>query len=180
MSSMRTTPLGAGSSAAVIVTGTTFADRHLPAVCAKTGQPATGWQATRATCTPGWVYSLLLFGVIPFFIAHAYTTRQRDGWVPVSAEVLRRRRAGRAVVAGAVAGALLTAIAMTVAAPELGWLLVGFGVLAVAAGVWSTLAGGVVARLRPEDGSVSLRRVHVEFARAAAATPVPQGEAPPR
>ncbi len=44
---------------------------HLPSVCSRHGQPATGQtQTSFFSSTPRWVYVLLLCGILPFLIAH--------------------------------------------------------------------------------------------------------------
>ncbi len=43
-------------------------------VCAKTGAAADGSATMEFSATPGWTWMLLLFGVIPFLIAHAFST----------------------------------------------------------------------------------------------------------
>ena len=64
---------------------------RLPRICAKTGEPADGSVPIEFTSTPGWTLILLLFGIIPFFIAQAFTTVRVVGLVPMS-EVARRRK----------------------------------------------------------------------------------------
>jgi hypothetical protein len=66
---------------------------RLPPICAKTGEPADGSVPIEFTSTPGWTLILLLFGIIPFFIAHAFSTVRVVGLVPMSDVARRRKRA---------------------------------------------------------------------------------------
>ena len=66
---------------------------HLPSVCAKTGEPATGFSTVRISHLPGWTWILLLFGIWPFLIAWFFATRRIDASIPLSDLALRRVRA---------------------------------------------------------------------------------------
>jgi hypothetical protein len=66
---------------------------RLPPICAKTGEPADGSIPIEFTSTPAWTLILLLFGIIPFFIARAFSTVRVVGLVPMSDVAQRRKRA---------------------------------------------------------------------------------------
>lgn len=65
---------------------------YLPSVCAKTGEPATGFSTVRISHLPGWTWILLLFGIWPFLIAWFFATRRIDAKIPMSDLALRRVR----------------------------------------------------------------------------------------
>ena len=62
-------------------------------MCAKTGEAADDYVPIEFTSTPGWTWILLLFGIIPFLIARAFSTVRVVGLVPFSEVARRRRRA---------------------------------------------------------------------------------------
>ena len=66
---------------------------RLPPICAKTGEAADGTLPIEFTSTPGWTWILLLFGIVPFFIAQAFSTVRVVGLVPMSDVARRRKRA---------------------------------------------------------------------------------------
>ena len=59
-------------------------------MCAKTGGPADGYAKVEFSSTPGWTLILLLFGIFPFLIAHAFASVRVDGLVPLSSVAQRR------------------------------------------------------------------------------------------
>jgi hypothetical protein len=66
---------------------------RLPPVCAKTGEAADDYVPIEFNSTPGWTWILLLFGIILFLIARAFSTIRVVGLVPFSEVARRRRRA---------------------------------------------------------------------------------------
>jgi hypothetical protein len=64
----------------------------LPPFCAKTGAPADGFATVEFTSTPAWTWILLLFGILPFLIARAFSRVRVVGLVPMSDAALRRGR----------------------------------------------------------------------------------------
>jgi hypothetical protein len=102
---------------------------RLPLICAKTGDRAEGFVPIEFSSTPGWTWILLLFGIIPFLIARAFSTVRVVGHVPMSDVARRRTRAfnwasigflllGLVVLAIGVAtstAVVLTGVAMVVA-----------------------------------------------------------------
>ena len=56
----------------------------LPGVCAKTGEQADGFATIEFTSTPQWTWILLLFGILPFVIARAFSKVRVVGLVPMS------------------------------------------------------------------------------------------------
>jgi hypothetical protein len=166
--------------AGVRVTGATFVDKRLPPVCVKTGRPASMWRQVTAVHTPPWIVVLLLFGVLPYFIAYACSQQKLRGWVPVSAGVLARRRAGFGAIFAAGVGAAVTVMVIQIIGRPLTVLLLAWLAAAVMAGVWIAVESGVEARLNPSDRSVTLRWTHPRFAKAASGIPPVEGEPRPR
>jgi hypothetical protein len=64
----------------------------LPGICAKTGEQADGFATIEFTSTPQWTWILLLFGILPFVIARAFSKVRVVGLVPMSDAALRRAR----------------------------------------------------------------------------------------
>lgn len=65
----------------------------LPPVCAKTGGVASEFAKIEFSSTPAWTLILLLFGIIPFLIAQAFSAVRVVGLVPMSDVALRRGKA---------------------------------------------------------------------------------------
>ena len=102
----------------------------LPPICAKTGGAADGFTSIAFYSTPGWTWILLLFGILPFLIARAFSTTRVVGFVPMSEVSLRRGRAFTWTYLGSfLVGALLLALGF-VTVPRVAEL--GVGVLAAA------------------------------------------------
>jgi hypothetical protein len=149
-----------------------FRNGALPAVCAKTGEPADCLLPVRAAYTPRWTWLLLLFGGFwAFLIGRGFTTEETMGLVPFSQAALARSRVeGRRRLAAAVLGAvLLLGILYRVAWPfaffggcALIAFLFGFGWISV--GVRG--ASEVGAHLDPEARTVLLWGVHERFKQA--------------
>ncbi len=64
----------------------------LPPVCAKTGGAAHDFAKLEFSSTPAWTLILLLFGIIPFLIAQAFSSVRVVGLVPMSDVALQRGR----------------------------------------------------------------------------------------
>jgi hypothetical protein len=85
----------------------------LPPFCAKTGAPADGFASVEFTSTPAWTWILLLFGILPFLIARAFSRVRVVGLVPMSDAALRRGRVFTWTYLGAFAlGIVLIVIAV--------------------------------------------------------------------
>jgi hypothetical protein len=109
----------------------------LPPVCAKTGTYADGWATIEFTSTPGWVWTLLLFGIFPFLIADHFARVRVVGHVPMSTAALQRARwfrwsywaafllAGVLVVIGLVTGLDVAAAGLGAFLGTLLYLVVG-------------------------------------------------------
>ena len=83
------------------------------------------------TSTPGWTVILLLFGIIPFFIARAFTTVRVVGLVPVSDVARRRARAFNRAALGFV---LLSLVVLGIGiATDTVVILTGVGMLVATA-----------------------------------------------
>jgi hypothetical protein len=63
---------------------------RLPPVCAKTGEPTDGYAKMEFSSSPPWTWILLLFGILPFLIAHFFASVHVVGFVPMS-DVAQRR-----------------------------------------------------------------------------------------
>lgn len=103
---------------------------NLPAVCAKTGEPADGFARVEFTSTPAWTWILLLFGILPFLIARWFSKVRVSALVPMSEAALRRgRRFNWTVMGLLVVGALLLLLGFATG-PFAAWL--GLGALVAA------------------------------------------------
>jgi hypothetical protein len=148
-------------------------------VCVKTGRPATAWRQVTAVHTPSWTLVLLLFGVLPYFIACASSQQKVRGWVPVSAAVLARRRAGFGAIIAAGVGAGATVLVIQLIERPLTVLLLAWLAFAFLAGLWTAVESGVEAKLHLHDHSVTLRWTHRRFAKVASPTRRLEGDADP-
>ena len=137
----------------------------LPRVCVLSGRAADGTTQFRLARVPGWTYVLLLFGILPFFVAAFFATQRVAIHLPVEREAVasvRRRRhlAIAAVVLGVVAGG----------AGALGGSAIALwgGIVVVAGGLLWLAVGPNVPRWRPAGdlGHIELGWVHREFAAA--------------
>jgi hypothetical protein len=135
----------------------------LPPVCAKTGEVADGWVVVHADRLPGWIFLLLLCGVLPFLIALAFASQQVSGLVPLGARANQRLRRGRMIRwAMLLLGLALVAVALVSASRVAWWavsvLLVGALVVYLLEVVWSV--GG---RLEADGEHVTLTGIHPAF-----------------
>jgi hypothetical protein len=138
----------------------------LPRVCVKTGAPAVANPDLTANRELGWTWILLLFGILPFFIARAYAGHRVKGFVPMSRRALRRARLFDLVTAVAfVLGIALAVAGAAVGQPWLTWsgvVLFGLAVLATVFGTWFAWPSAVL----DDEGAVLLSFVHPDFAGA--------------
>ena len=79
--------------ARAVATVEDFEAGTLPSVCAKTGEVAEGFTSITVTSTPSWTWILLLFGILPFLIAQAFSSTRIVGLVPMSEVAMRRTHA---------------------------------------------------------------------------------------
>lgn len=111
---------------------------RLPPVCAMTGDPAEEYVRITFTSTPGWTWILLLFGILPFLIARAFSKTRVVGLVPMSDAALRRARSFNWIVGGLFGvGALILVLGM---ASDLSALAVA-GTTAIAAAALIAMIG---------------------------------------
>lgn len=140
---------------------------ELPHVCVKTGQPADGVTAIRFRTLPAWTWLLLLFGILPFFVALYFAGDRVVGDVPVTRGVVARlltvRRWAYGLAAGGVA---LIALGAAVEGAAVAAVGVAAMLASVAAMVWH---GASWINARPDETGllVKLSGVHEEFVRAA-------------
>lgn len=137
---------------------------RLPPVCAKTGEAANDFAKIEFASTAGWKLILLLFGIIPFLIAQAFSTVRVVGLVPMSDVALRRAR----VFNWASLGFLLSGLVLVVgfATTDSTVILVGLAML-VAAILFMLLGASFVWPTGEVKGDwVQLSFVDRRFARA--------------
>jgi hypothetical protein len=96
--------------ATVLLHKVEFQSRELPAYCVVTGEPATTfvkWKA--ATHHPPWAFLLIFFGVVPFVIYLAVTSRSVTLRLPATDAVQQRLRRDRELYRGiGITGFVLT------------------------------------------------------------------------
>jgi hypothetical protein len=155
--------------ATVAVSIKDFKEGTLPRVCVKTGAPAVANADITANREIGWTWVLLLFGILPFFIARALAGHRVKGYVPMSRRALRRARMFDLLTAGTfVLGIALAAAAAALGQSWLAWtgaVLIGLSVLATIVGTWFVWPSAVL----DDEGAVLLSLVHPDFASAALA-----------
>lgn len=160
--------------AAVAVSIKDFKAGTLPRVCVKTGARAVVDAEHTAHREIGWTWVLLLFGILPFFIARAFAGHRVKGFVPMSRQAIRRARLFDLVTAASfVLGLALAAGGAALGQTWLAWsgvVLFGLSVLATIFGTWFVWPSAVL----DDEGSVLLSFVHSNFAAAVLAhTPEP-------
>ena len=69
-----------------------YAAGALPPVCAVTGQPTDQRYRRQFATAPGWVFLLILVGLIWFIIAYAITAKRVQGLLPMTPEARSRSR----------------------------------------------------------------------------------------
>ena len=135
----------------------------LPPVCAKTGEPADGYTKVEFSSTPGWTLILLLFGIFPFLIAHAFASVRVDGLVPLSTVAQRRITMLNRLFVGLVILSLgVMALGYFI---DRGVILWGFAMLLAALIVLFIGRGFVLPSGQVQDEWVRLSFVNVRFAR---------------
>ena len=116
--------------ARAVATVEDFEAGTLPSVCAKTGEVAEGFTSITVTSTPSWTWILLLFGILPFLIAQAFSSTRIVGLVPMSEVAMRRTHAFTWTYRGfLVIGAAVLAVGL---ATDSTVLVLGVGILGAA------------------------------------------------
>ena len=129
-----------------------------------TGRPADTLVAMTFRWTPDWTWLLLLFGIVPFFIAAHFATVEIPARLPVARDTLGQYGTQRrSVWLGIIAGVALIIAAAAGQLPVLAWLGLAAWLVAGAALIVVNLwwVGVAPAQRR---GDVTLRRVHPRFA----------------
>ena len=146
-----------------------FTEGRLPSVCVRTGDRADRVLGMTLRSLPRWTYLLLLFGVLPFVVAFAFTRTISHGVVPISDGPLQRiRRARAAALALFAAGAVLTVAGSRVGALAVAGLLAvvaSLGVLLVRVPQLGIRGAIVVDEVHP-GRCIVLSGVHPAFRRA--------------
>jgi hypothetical protein len=75
---------------------------RFPAICVKTGRPATGTRRKTFITSSGWTWVLLLWGLFPWFLTRFYSSRTVTVDLPISDGV-----GGLLTMSGRVEGAWL-------------------------------------------------------------------------
>jgi hypothetical protein len=145
----------------------------------KTGAAAVANPDMTANREIGWIWILLLFGILPFFIALAFSSHRVKGHVPMSRPALRRARMFDLLMAGSfVLGIVLAVAGAVVGQSWLTWTgvaILGLSVLATIFGTWFVWPSAVL----DDEGSVLLSFVHPDFA-AAVMRHAPESATPTR
>jgi hypothetical protein len=138
---------------------------NLPRVCAKTGEPADGYATLEFRSTPGWTWILLLFGILPFLIAHAFATVRFTGILPMSDRALERAQSFRWTYRVIFALAVVEVVAALLFGSE---VLAWAGAAVFFGGLLYFVIGAVVVwpNGRVIGDWVSLSFVHPRFAEA--------------
>jgi hypothetical protein len=138
-----------------------FEAGRFPPICVRTGAPGEVELVIEARYTPPWVVWMLLFGILPFFIAAHFSAQRHVGAVPVSLAYGKKLRTAQ----------LSQRIAFGVA---VGLFILSFGADMVAA-AWAGLAALVVAglivvywwfldvRLRSDEHVLTIKNAHPRF-----------------
>jgi hypothetical protein len=104
----------------------------LPPVCAKTGVPTDGYVKIRFSSAPTWTWILLLFGILPFLIAHYFATVHVEGIVPMSEAAQRRVTVFNRLFIGFVALGVVVTVVGFALDTESAVILVGLVILLAA------------------------------------------------
>ena len=141
-----------------------FEQGAFPPVCARTGVPADGLVEIVVRHTPSWVLWMLLFGILPYFVASSFATVTLSGFVPVSGDVLQRRRsAGRVMLVALAAAITLFALGYARSSAALVWLA---GAALVVAAVGWVRRWFLAIRGHLGEDVVVLRNAHPIFVEA--------------
>ena len=139
---------------------------HLPAVCAKTGEPCDVPVKDTLRVVPRWVSALAVLAVVPYFVARAYASRRIEARLPLAPGRLERIRR---LVRGAWVALVLAAAGVSAALVGAG----AVGVVAFLVGVFAYLVivytgdqMWVGARPSRRTDVVILTRIHPAFASA--------------
>ena len=141
-----------------------FDEGAFPSVCVRTGQVATTDMHIQMTYTPRWVLVMLLFGILPYFVAAYFATRRRAGILPVSDEFVLQMRRSWTVMWGAFALAVaLFVLAYATESPAAAWAAGAASLVWAAAVVYrsSTAVRGDLL-----DDMIVLRNAHPRFVAA--------------
>jgi hypothetical protein len=148
----------------VVVPIEQFEAGRFPAICARTGGTGDIDLVIEARYTPGWVYFMLLFGVLPFFVAAYFASQRRVGAVPVSIQVAGKLRAGQWTERGGWAAAIgLFVLAYATESGAALWAAGTAVVVAIGAWIYRWI---VTVRLRMDEEAVVITNAHERFAAA--------------
>jgi fatty acid desaturase len=139
---------------------------NLPRVCAKTGVACDVLVKDRLRVVPRWVPPLAVLLIVPYFVARAYSSRNIEVQLPISAA---RQERIRLLVRAAWVALVLAAAGLAAAlfrAGVVGVLALLVGLLGYVVIVYLGDQMWVGARPGPAPDVVVLTRVHPEFVRA--------------
>lgn len=134
----------------------------VPHVCVLSGREADGTTEFRLSYTPGWTFILLLFGILPFFVASWFAAQRVTLHLPVERAARDRLRGRRQLAAVGFAGGLAAVVGgLAMSSTVLTWAGVA---LALAGLLWLAVAPNVP-RWRPTTDPSTLRLggVHPDF-----------------
>ena len=134
----------------------------VPHVCVLSGREADGTTEFRLAYTPGWTFILLLFGILPFFVASWFAAQRITIHLPVeraARDQLRGRK--RTAVAFAVVGMVAVVAGVAISSTALQWA----GVPVALAGLLWIAVAPRVPRWRPSEDPAKLRLgwLHEDF-----------------
>jgi hypothetical protein len=153
-----------------------FEDGAFPMVCVASGVPVERRRQATARYEPRWPAVFLLLGpvgIVITLVAAIALARTVDGWVPMDERLAGRgdEERRRALIAAAVlTGVTVGAMALVAAAgsSSLPLLVLAAGVVAVGVALYRAFSapGAVHARFAPNGRTVTMTRVHADFAEA--------------
>ena len=134
----------------------------LPHICLRTGQPSGGMVRKRKIVTaPAWTAILVVLGALPYILARTAVGENITFYVPESPENRKQRRL---MVAAAFALAIVGTVVMVggMFAESNPTFLLGLAVIisAVPLSIWNVRAHSIGVRMKHQDPTVRLKRVH--------------------
>ena len=150
---------------AVPVSYKSFATGDLPNVCIKSGVPTTDRLRRSFVLVPGWTWVLLLFGILPWFIARAFARERVHGVLPMSERVYRRLRAAEQFTAGTLVSTVVLFVSALLFGSRALALAGAVALCASAIGMAVVWVRGIGVGRGDKAGQLLLTRVSAEFAR---------------